>query len=155
ATIRAATGPHLPVPLGVIGEAASVAVPLGLLDARQVRAIERAASGGRIVITPWRGVVIPGGAAALDALAETALVTDEESAWSRLTACIGAPSCANSRINTRELAGELVDHLRAATLQPVHLSGCERRCGAPAGRHIDLVAPDCIGRALAEIERSQ
>jgi precorrin-3B synthase len=131
-----------PVPLGAVDGAASVGVPLSLLQPEQVAAIDRAADGGAVVVTPWRGLVVPGAAAALPQLQYAGLVTEEASVWSQLTACIGAPGCAKSRISTQRLAADLVDVLDRAPDLPVHLSGCERRCGAPAGSHLDLVAPD-------------
>jgi precorrin-3B synthase len=136
-----------PTPLGVVGQAASVAVPLAMLTGSQVAAVERAVGDGFVVVTPWRGLVLPGAAAALGALAAAGLVVDDEGAWSQLSACVGAPGCARSRIDTAALAADLVR--QSADLPRTHLSGCERRCGAPTGDHVDLVAP-----TLAEAVRA-
>jgi len=144
-----------PVPLGAVDGAASVGVPLSLMTPIQVAAIDRAAHGGPVVVTPWRGLVVPGAAGAVGALARAGLITDDASVWSRLTACIGAPGCAKSRISTRTVAGELAAaghaSMRGAPGQPIHVSGCERRCGAPAYAHVDLVAPTSISAALRVI----
>lgn len=129
-------------PLGVVGHAASVAVPLAMLTAVQVAAVERAVGDGLVVVTPWRGLVLPGAADALDTLAGAGLVVDEEGAWSQLSACVGAPGCARSRIDTAALAAALVAEV--PSLPRAHVSGCERRCGAPTGDHVDLVAPDLV-----------
>ena len=126
-------------PLGVVGRAASVAVPLAMLTALQVAAVEHAVGDGFVVVTPWRGLVLPGAAAALGALAAVGLVVGDEGAWSQLSACVGAPGCARSRVDTAALAAALVR--RDTDLPRTHLSGCERRCGAPSGDHVDLVAP--------------
>lgn len=126
-------------PLGVVGRAASVAVPLAMLTGSQVAAVERAVGDGFVVVTPWRGLVLPGAAAALGALAAAGLVVDDEGAWSQLSACVGAPGCARSRADTAALAAALAHG--ATDLPRTHLSGCERRCGAPTGDHVDLVAP--------------
>jgi precorrin-3B synthase len=142
-----------PVPLGAVDGAASVGVPLSLLERRQVEAVDRAAGGGPVVVTPWRGLVVPGAAGSLGALAEVGLVADGRSSWSQVTACIGAPGCAKSAISTRNFAAELVARLPLAPAQPVHVSGCERRCGAPSDRHVDLVAPRSLAAALAEVRR--
>ena len=126
-------------PLGVVGQAASVAVPLAMLTGPQVAAVQHAVGDGFVVLTPWRGLVLPGAAVALGALAAAGLVVDDEGAWSQLSACVGAPGCARSRVDTAALAADLVR--RDADLPRTHLSGCERRCGAPTGDHVDLVAP--------------
>ena len=143
------------VPLGAVSGAASVAVPLGLLDRGQVAALAAAAEGGSLVVTPWRGVVVPGAAAALSDLVAAGLVADERSPWSAVTACIGAPGCAKSAVSTRDLATELVRRLPATPSLPVHLTGCARRCGAPTGAHVDLVAPTSAAAALTEIAHAQ
>lgn len=141
-------------PLGALGDAASVGVPLSLLDGDQVQAISRAAGGGVVVITPWRGVVIPGAAGAVPELAEAGLITDDASVWSQLTACIGAPGCAKSAISTRDLATELATRLPVTPQLPVHVSGCERRCGRPSVHHVDLMTPRSYEEARAEIGRA-
>lgn len=149
--LEAPPPPGAAPPLGRVGEAASVAVPLSLLRPHQVAAVDRVARGGPVVVTPWRGLVVPGGADALATLTGAGLVADDASAWSQLTACIGAPGCARGRIDTQRTARLLVAALDAAPRRPVHLSGCERRCGAPAGDFVDLVAPGSVPDALAEI----
>jgi precorrin-3B synthase len=140
------------VPLGMIGDAASVAAPLSLLDPRKVATIEGVSNGGPVVITPWRGLVIPGAADFLSSLSKAGLIVDAMSNWSRLTACVGSPSCAKSRIDTRALAGLLANGLDPARVLPIHVSGCERRCGAPGQPHCDLVAPGSLELALAQID---
>ena len=106
------------MPLGAVSGAASVKVPLGLLTADQVSAVEAAAAGRPVVITPWRGLVVVGAAAALASLARSGLITDDTSNWSMITACIGAPGCARSLIDTGALAAALVDHGRAGPAGP-------------------------------------
>jgi precorrin-3B synthase len=137
--------------LGAVGTAASVGVPLSLLTASQVAALHAAAGGGPVVVTPWRGVVVPDGAISLPALAAAGLLTHDRSTWSALTACVGSPGCAKSAISTRGLATALTAALDRPTALPVHVSGCPRRCGAPSGAHVDLVAPDSVEQALDEI----
>lgn len=143
--------PAAPVPLGAVQGAASVGVPLALLTPLQLAAIDEAAAGGLVVVTPWRGVLIPRAATALPRLAAVGLVTEPASVWSALTACVGAPGCAKSRISTRHIATGLAAALDHAPVPPIHVSGCERRCGAPAGSHLDLVAPETLQAALARV----
>lgn len=128
----------LAAPLGPVGGAASLHVPLGFLTPAQVAAITRAAGGGTVVITPWRGVVVPGAADALPELGAVGLVADESSAWALVSACVGAPGCVKAAADTRREARELV--ARGSVRERTHLSGCGRRCGAPPGPHVDLVA---------------
>jgi precorrin-3B synthase len=142
-----------PVSFGAVDGAASVGVPLSLLDPAQVVAVDRAAGGGPVVVTPWRGLLVPGAAGSLSALTAVGLVADDRSPWSQVTACIGAPGCAKSAISTRDFASALVADLSSAPERPVHISGCERRCGAPAGSHVDLVAPGSLAVALRRAVR--
>ena len=111
-------------------------MPLGLLAPEQVAAVARVAPGP-VVITPWRGLVIPGGAAGLPQLVAAGLVADSASPWSLITACVGAPHCARAAGSTRTFASELAEG--GSVVRRVHVSGCERRCGAPAVDHLDLL----------------
>jgi precorrin-3B synthase len=125
-------------PLGAVAGAASVQVPLALLTPAQVVAVEACASGP-VVITPSRGLVLPGAAHRLSELSAVGLVDNPGSPWSAISACVGAPSCASSLINTRAYATALAHS--GSPLRRTHISGCERRCGAPTSDHRDLVAP--------------
>jgi precorrin-3B synthase len=130
-------------PLGAIAGAASVQVPLALLTPAQAATVEACAAGA-VVITPSRGLVLPGAAGQRPELAAAGLIDDPASPWSAISACVGAPSCQNALINTRMYATALV---RSGSPVPrVHISGCERRCGAPTGDHLDLVAPTTLRR---------
>jgi precorrin-3B synthase len=128
------TGP----PLGAIAGAASIQVPLALLTPAQAAAVE-AYAAGPVVITPDRGLVLPGAARHLPQLVAAGLVDDPASPWSAISACVGAPSCGKSLINTRVYATALAES--GSPLSRTHISGCERRCGAPTVGHQDLVAP--------------
>jgi precorrin-3B synthase len=123
-------------PLGILGRAICAGVPLGFLTSSQAAAIATAAAGGPVVITPWRSMVIPDAADSLPMLAAAGLVIDPASPWSMITACVGSPGCAKSLIDTRAVAADLAGD-RPSRL--VHVSGCGRRCGAPAIAHDELV----------------
>ena len=124
-------------PLGAVAGAASVQVPLALLTPAQAATVEACASGS-VVITPSRGLVLSGAARRLPQLAAVGLVNNSASPWSIISACVGAPSCASSLINTRVYATALAQS--GSPLRRTHISGCERRCGAPTGAYRDLVA---------------
>jgi precorrin-3B synthase len=126
----------LRTPLGIIGGAMCAGVPLGFLTSSQAAAISVAAGGGPVVITPWRSVVIPDAAGSFPMLVGAGLVLDPASPWSKITACVGSPGCVKSLIDTRAVAADLA---RLAPRRPVHVSGCERRCGAPSIAHDELV----------------
>jgi precorrin-3B synthase len=78
-------------PLGAIAGAASVQVPLALLTPAQAATVE-ACAAGPVVITPSRGLVLPGAAARLTELVAAGLVDDPASPWSAISACVRAPS---------------------------------------------------------------
>ena len=147
AGIRAITLSHAMTgtPLGAIAGAASVQVPLALLTPTKLRTVE-ACAAGPVVITPSRGLLCPAppdtnrpGRSRLGGGSRLTLVC---------TACVGAPSCQKSLINTRGYAAALAQS--GSPLQRTHISGCERRCGAPAEPHQDLVAP-AQGKLLAVV----
>ncbi|MEV0570477.1 precorrin-3B synthase [Dactylosporangium sp. NPDC050588] len=123
--------------------ALTVVVPLGLLTPEQSAALVAAASG-EIIVTPWRTVVVPDvpveEAGRLESLLTTAgLGTDPATPWAGVTACAGRPGCAKALADVRADARAAVlgglDHAL-----PVHWVGCERRCGAPKGRHVEMLA---------------
>lgn len=132
-------------PFGAVGGHAVVGVPLGLLTPPHLDAL--ASCTDRVGITPWRSLVIENGAAALRHLAAAGLMTSAESPWVRLHACTGSPGCAKSTVDTRSLARRLAPRLPVGLL-PVHVSGCERRCGTPTTPFVDLLAPTSVDAAL-------
>lgn len=124
--------------LGAVSGAACVGVPLGFLTTAQADAVHSAVAGGPVVVSPWRSMIIPGAAPKLDALREAGLITDPDNPWALITACVGSPGCAKSLINTRHIAVDRASRKPPPTRR-IHISGCERRCGAPAGDHEELV----------------
>ncbi len=127
-----------PQSLGAVGQHAVVAVPLGFLTPARLAAVSAAASGA-VVVTPWRSLVLADAAAEVGSITTTGLRTDPASVYATVSACVGAPWCAKGRVDTQALvhAAAGVD----ATWSRTHVSGCERRCGAPTTEHHDLVAP--------------
>jgi precorrin-3B synthase len=114
----AATG--VPVPVGPAGDRVVAHVPFGRLHPSHLAAL----SGADVVLTPWHSVVVPAGTDV------SLLVTDPGSPWIGLSACVGT-QCASSLADVR------ADAVPSAV--PTHWSGCERRCGKPAGS-ADVVA---------------
>ncbi|WP_044856164.1 precorrin-3B synthase [Amycolatopsis orientalis] len=117
------------LPIGPIGDGAvGVAPPLGRLTSAQARAIAKA---GNAVVTPWRSILVLGKPAG-----DTGLITDPREPSLGVSACIGHPGCAKSRADVR------ADAARIGRTPRAHFAGCERRCGKPAGEHVDVLAAE-------------
>ncbi|MDQ1741957.1 MAG: precorrin-3B synthase [Pseudonocardiales bacterium] len=135
-------------------QALVLGIPLGSLNTAQAGVL----SAPRLILTPWRSVVLPGlGTAAaavlLNAGAAQGLITDGTDPLNGVTACTGRPGCASALADVRAdaiaahaVAGHAVaahavaGHQAEPIAGPVHWSGCSRRCGRPAGTVIDVVA---------------
>lgn len=141
-----------PCPPGPVERHLVVDVPLGLLGPDQVDAVHAVVDGGPVVVTPWRSLVLPHAATERRPLEAVGLVTEPEDAWSLVSACVGAPWCSSGRADTRALAAQLV--AAGGPGRRTHLSGCERRCGAPTGPHADLVAPTRVDLAELVLARA-
>ncbi|MEU6998099.1 precorrin-3B synthase [Nonomuraea sp. NPDC046570] len=142
--------------------ALEVVVPLGRLSAAQARALATAArtpdGEAPVRLTPWRTAIVPGltpaqAAHQIEALVAAGLVADPASPWAGLTACTGSPGCAKSLADVQADAAswateqETARHAQEAAhaqeverVLPVHWVGCERRCGRPGGRVVEVVA---------------
>ncbi|MDN5717717.1 MAG: cobalamin biosynthesis protein CobG [Janibacter sp.] len=160
-----AAEPPLP---GPDGDNLVALVPLGLLTPAMAAAIapSRGSSQGsshldergdvqgslhlseRVVITPWRSIVVPGGAARVDELAAAGFATAPDSPWTVLTACAGAPACARTTTATRDLARDAAPVVDPAG-PPVHVIGCERSCGHPARAHTVSLNPSTVADVVA------
>ncbi|WP_426560962.1 precorrin-3B synthase [Angustibacter sp. McL0619] len=120
-------------------------VPLGRLSASAARTIATSCSG-EVLVTPWREVVLvdlsPAQARAalgtLAALPSSALELSERSGWHGVSACAGRPGCARALADVRAMAAAAAGARRPDD-ERVHFSGCERRCGRPAGSHREIV----------------
>ncbi|MFD0569017.1 cobalamin biosynthesis protein CobG [Kitasatospora gansuensis] len=124
--------PGTPPPLGAFPGGLVVGTRFGRVTAAQWRQL--AAAAPELRITPWRSVVLPGATGP----APDGLLTTPGTAWERATACTGAPGCAKSLADVRADAARALT--RGVPGLPVHWSGCERRCGHPAGEWVDVLA---------------
>lgn len=126
-------------PLGVLPGGLSVGTRFGRATAAQWRLLA-GLSAGEVRLTPWRGAVLPGAdPAALAELAAAGFLTGPGTAWDRATACTGLPGCGKSLADVRGDAARALERADGGGL-PVHWSGCERRCGHPSGRWVDVLA---------------
>jgi precorrin-3B synthase len=132
-TVKASTaGPVLRDDGGI---ALVVAPVLGELTADQVRLLAEAAPD--VVVTPWRTVVLPDPLLPAEQLAAAGLVVAPGPA-AGVSACAGRPGCAKALADVRADARDALERLPDG--RRIHVSGCERRCGAPRTEHVDAVA---------------
>lgn len=120
---------------GVQADPLVTVVPLGTLGPEQVEVLLEAEE---VRVTPWRSVVVPGGVEP-GRLEAVGLVVDPASPWNDVTACAGRPGCAKALADVRADARRIVPRLPPYQ-RPLHWSGCERRCGRPAGEYVDVLA---------------
>ena len=136
--------------------ALAASVPLGELT--QARCQVLAAMAEReVLLTPWRGVVLPDLSPpsiglAVRRLVGAGLVLDPHSPSLGVSACTGRPGCAQALADVRADASVAAGHAAGTAVPPedgdevaqsrlpVHWSGCARRCGRPAGPVVDVVA---------------
>lgn len=140
-----AAGPPVP---GPVGEDLVALVPLGLLTPAMAAALGAVHVNAPLRITPWRSVVVGGGADRAEELADAGLVTAPDAPWTVLTACAGAPSCGRTTTSTRDLARAAAPFVDPAG-PPVHVIGCERSCGHPARSHAVALNPTSVADIVA------
>lgn len=145
-----------PVAPGAVGEAtAHLVLPLGTAPADTWRALAEAArrGDGLVRTTPWCSVLLARlDAGERDALLDHAsglgLVADPTDPTVGASACTGLPGCEKSRADVRgdlraALAAAIGDGAESADQSerlPLHVSGCQRRCGHPRRAHLEAVA---------------
>lgn len=138
-------------PIGPVGDDLLAGVPLGMLTPEMVEVLP----DDPVTITPWRQLLVPRGAYDMAGYRAAGFAIDPTEPWSRVSACIGSAGCVHGAVDTLAMAERLVDAARAGEvvlLDPVHLSGCEHRCGAPHTSYVDLVAPKRLFEAIDTIQ---
>ncbi|WP_233711971.1 precorrin-3B synthase [Kribbella turkmenica] len=118
-------------------DALVVTVPLGSLGQEQAAVVADVAD--EIRLTPWRSMVLRVRSDPAERLDGVGLVTKPDSPWNGVTACAGRPGCAQALADVRADARRVTPRLPRHG-QPVHWSGCDRRCGKPAGEFVDVLA---------------
>lgn len=119
------------------GHGRVIGAPLGRIDAAAMHALAMQLSAdAEIRVTPWRSLLLACGAAvALDA---TQWITVPDDVRLRVSACTGAPRCAQGHAPAQTLALSL-----AAQVPPhthLHVSGCAKFCALSADATALLVA---------------
>lgn len=137
--------------LGPVGDHLLAGVPLGLLTPEMVEVLPR----GEVTLTPWRQVLVPGAARRAAAFRAAGFAVDPAEPWAHVSACIGSIGCSRTTVDTMAMAERLVDAVAAGEVtlsEDVHVSGCERRCDAPLGDYVDVVAPKHVIVVIDEID---
>lgn len=147
------TSPQLPIGCFLQNDghaAVGLAAPFGSVSATTATAL--AALDRPVIVTAWRGVVVTDLDQAVansflqrlegsDRATPPELITDPDSPWLLITACIGQPGCAKSLADVRADATAAVT-TGTAPDNPQHWAGCHRRCGRPRGTITDVIATD-------------
>lgn len=140
-----------PLVPGARGADLVVGVPLGLINEAQLAALQ--AVTDRVVVTPWRSLLVPDGARQAASLAAAGLVTTPRSTWNRISACTGAPYCARAASETMQLAADCAQALPVEGPR-IHLVGCERQCGHPRTEHVSVIGADDVDGVRAAVASS-
>lgn len=161
---HASHDPSEPLAPGPLGESSlNVVLRLGSAPAATWRALAAAAQDGDGLVrtTPARSVVLGGLSASarenvLSRAASLGLIVDPRDPAFGVSACTGLPGCASSARDVRAdveaaLAPLGPDSVRQATEPrlPLHVSGCDRRCGHPRRPHHEAVARSTPGSDVA------
>jgi precorrin-3B synthase len=129
------------------------APPLGRLGPDELRRLAAVGRRGQALrVTPAGCVAVVGARrdeveSVTAGLQAAGCSTDPLDGWHTVSACAGAEGCASGRADTLAAAAVVARGASQAGRQRVHLSGCEKLCGAPADARI-LVA-DGAGRFVA------
>lgn len=137
--------------VGPVGRDLLVGVPLGLLTPEMIEALPP----GPVTLTPWRQILVPGAAAEIGTFRRAGYAVDPTEPWAHISACIGSGGCDRTTVDTLAMAERLVEAVtagEAVLTEDLHISGCQRRCGAPRGEYIDIVEPHHVFVAIDEIE---
>ncbi|MET0361283.1 MAG: cobalamin biosynthesis protein CobG [Sphingobium sp.] len=102
-------------PLGQI-----VGVPFGSVEAEALARLMMQSGAAALRVTPWRCVLLEGGAAT----PADCFVTGASDPILRAYACPGSPACPQATVETRALAARLAPHVGGR----LHVSGCGKGC---------------------------
>jgi precorrin-3B synthase len=116
-------------PLGSV-----LGAPFGRVDASALAACLEASAATALRVTPWRLLILEG--AALDTA--PGFVTDPNAPAITADACVGAPSCPQGSVATRDLALRLAPHINGR----LHVSGCAKGCARSRPADVVLVGRD-------------
>lgn len=122
------------------GHGRVIAAPLGRMAAAAMHELAmQLPAGAEIRVTPWRSLLLPSDATAHAAPLDAAhWISRADDARLRVSACTGAPRCAQGHVPAQALALAL-----AAQVPPhthLHVSGCAKFCALSADATAVIVA---------------
>ncbi|MBL9045943.1 MAG: precorrin-3B synthase [Tabrizicola sp.] len=118
---------------GPLEHAWMVGFAFGQIPAETLAAL--VATQRAVRVTPWRMLILEGLGEVPDV---PGVITSPDDPLLNITACTGAPGCAQALGETRALARELVTRLPEDV--HLHLSGCAKGCAHPSPAEITLTA---------------
>jgi precorrin-3B synthase len=98
----------------------AVGFAFGRIEAHALAAMLGESSATALRLTPWRVAVVEG----VGAISAPGFLTDPAAPELRSDACPGLPGCAQSTVETRELASRLAPFVKGR----LHVSGCAKGC---------------------------
>lgn len=125
------TASYVPAP-GYTPNGALVGLAFGQM---RVETLSTLAKHGGLRLTPWRLVLVESARQLPDV---EGVITDPADPLLRITACTGAPRCAQGLGDTHVLARTLAPHLPSD--QTLHLSGCSKGCAHPLPAPLTVTA---------------
>ncbi|SEB01636.1 hypothetical protein [Rubrimonas cliftonensis] len=135
-----------------------VAAALGEMSADALERVARAADDA-LRVTPFRMLFLPRVASGALLGDVAGLILDPDDPLLRVTACVGAPDCAEAGGATRGAARALAPYVRPGS--HLHVSGCAKGCARPGpapwtlvarGGRFDLVAGGAARDAPAALD---
>lgn len=103
----------------------------GQLPARNFRALIETSRASALRVTPWRLILLEGGAA----IPAPAFVTDGTDPLRTTDACTGAPFCPQAQVETRDIARALASRVSGS----LHVSGCPKGCARMGPADVTLI----------------
>ena len=111
-----------------------IGAPFGALNAKTLLRQLDASGAEAIRLTPWRLLLLEGGAPVEDA----EIITQGDDPLLNVDACPGAPACGSATVATRALARRLAPLAK----DRLHVSGCAKGCARPRAAALTLTGRD-------------
>lgn len=134
----AAAASALAKPVSLPADGVLIGAPLGRINAHaMLAALQHLPESAPLRVTPWRSlwVDVALGPAFQD---PQYWITEADDVRLRVSACTGAPRCAQAHIPAQALAMELAPHVPAGS--HLHVSGCAKRCALAADATAEISA---------------
>jgi precorrin-3B synthase len=122
--------PRLALSPGDAAHGPARGLPFGQIAAADLAGAIRASGALALRLTPWRVLVLEGGADG----DWPGMIADPANPILRADACAGAPLCPQSSVETRTLAIALAPHVPGR----LHVSGCEKGCARPGPAEVTV-----------------